>query len=170
MWAHFGAGMGVGGGKHSGSNGRARRAVGHSARYRLNRALVDAVADGEVEAARRLIVRGANVNFRNRQGETPLSFAAAWNQLEALKLLLSHGADPNVADRSGGTALMLAAQHGSAKIVRALLGSKADPRLTDSAGRNALDHADWRVPGDHERDEIRRLIERSVGNSPRVAS
>jgi ankyrin repeat protein len=147
-------------------NGHKSRGTASS--YRLNRALLDAVTDGEIDVAKELLGQGANVNFRNRAGETPLTFAAVWNQLPALKLLLEHGADPNIADRTGGTALMLAAQHGTASMVRELLRRKANPRAKDSAGHTALDHIDWRAADDEAREQIRRLIERSLGRSPEM--
>ena len=148
--------------RSSGPNGRGGGACRPWQLYRLNRALLGAVADGEIEIARKLLARGANANFRNRSGETPLTFSAAWNQLDLLRLLLSHGADPNIADRTGGTALMLAAQHGSAQMVRELLRKNANPRLKDSAGHTALDHLNWRRHADLEREEIRRLIEKAL--------
>lgn len=143
------------------SNGLSRR-ESRSSLYRLNRALIDAAADGDVEAVKSLISRGANVNFRNKDGETALTFTAAWNQPQALKVLLASGADPNIVDHTGGTALMLAAQHGTAQMVRELLRYHADPNVKDTAGFSALNHVDWRSHGVEERGEIRRLIERAA--------
>src|SRR2546421_12486984 len=122
---------------------------------RLNAALLHAAGDGDVAQLRELIRGGANVNFRNKQGETPLSFAAAWNQLAAAKVLLSRKADPNVADLTGGTPLMLAAQHGNAKLVRELLRHKADVHARDKADQTVLMHPEWRTQPDKN---IKRLL------------
>ncbi|KAL9618937.1 MAG: hypothetical protein Q9160_006401 [Pyrenula sp. 1 TL-2023] len=43
----------------------------------------------------KLINAGANVNVRDRDGETPLHFATKWGHDVCTKLLLQHGADPN---------------------------------------------------------------------------
>jgi ankyrin repeat protein len=109
------------------------------------KSLLNAAASGNTIKIQELIGEGADVNFKNDDGETPLTFAAAWNQLPSLKLLLKHGADPNLADHTGGTALMLAVQHGTRQMVRALLDSGADPRQKDAFGKTAIDHVAWRA-------------------------
>jgi ankyrin repeat protein len=124
----------------------------------LSSRLQDAVASGDVNEARRLIKLGARANFRNARGETPLSFAAAWNQLDSAKLLLEGSADPNLADRHGGTPLMLAAQHGSPELVRVLLNAGADPRAQDKAGNSVLAHTTWR----EHRDGVKEIILRAL--------
>jgi ankyrin repeat protein len=130
-----------------------------SGTWRLNSALLRAAGDGDVAQLRKLIRGGANVNFRNKQGETALSFAAAWNQPATAKLLLSYKADPNIADMTGGTALMLAAQHGSAQLVRELLRHGADVHARDKADQTVLMHADWRPQPDKN---IKRLLVKAL--------
>jgi ankyrin repeat protein len=128
-------------------------------KYRLNHALFNAAASGNVDEINDFIRRGADVNFRNREGETPLAFAAVWNQPQAAKLLLANGADPNALDRTGGTPLMLAAQHASPNLVRLLLNHAANPGAKDLCGYTALNHADWRGEKDDDAAEaIRALI------------
>jgi uncharacterized protein len=137
----------------------------------MGNSLINAVASGEITKAKSLIKNGAEVNHRNSEGETPLTFAATWNQLECLKLLLTHGADPNLADNTGGTALMLAAQHGSPQMVRVLLQKGADPSQKDSHHRTALQHVAWRASGGlRATDAIRRMLSRhgnAAGNGER---
>ena len=130
---------------------------------RLNRALVAAVTSGDLDRVSALIARGAEVNYRNRDGETPLTFAAAWDQLAAARVLLDHGADPNAADRHGGTALMWAAQHSEPALARALLAAGAEVDARDPAGRTALDHAGWRDAADPARAVLRRLLTKAAG-------
>lgn len=126
--------------------------------YNLSRRLMTAAMSGDALLAHDLLSRGANANFRNRAGESPLSSAAAWDQLSIAKLLIERGADPNLADRSGATPLMLAAQHGSPALVDELLRHGADPAARDSAGNSVLTHAGWRERSDDQSEVVRRAI------------
>jgi hypothetical protein len=57
-------------------------------------ALVVAAADGNATAAAVLIDNGANVNVSDKNGMTPLMWAAQRSQEDSARLLLQHGADP----------------------------------------------------------------------------
>ena len=128
---------------------------------KLGRQLAEAAGEGDVLRTAQLIHRGADVNYRNGDGETPLAFAAAWSQMPSLALLLSKKANPNVPDAAGGTALMLAAQHGTPEMVRLLLRHGADVDARDRAGHDALTHARWRAPGDQDTAEVRRMLQQA---------
>src|SRR5690606_40789132 len=104
---------------------------------------------GNVEAARLLIERGADVNAREAwRNQSAVIWAAAQKQPEMIRLLLEHGADPNArsavndwgrqvsAERrrmyrpfGGMTALMYAAREGCVECARALVEGGADPDL-----------------------------------------
>lgn len=43
------------------------------------------------QAVKQLIVHGANVNERSKDGMTPLAIAAFWGYAEIVKLLLENG-------------------------------------------------------------------------------
>ena len=81
---------------------------------------------GQVETARLLVERGAEVNSasRNEMKVMPLHSAAATGDAETryelAKLLLDHGADPNARQQDDYTPLMAADQHGDERL-RALL-------------------------------------------------
>ena len=81
---------------------------------------------GQVETARLLVERGAEVNSasRNEMQVMPLHSAAATGDAETryelAKLLLDHGADPNARQQDDYTPLMAADQHGDERL-RALL-------------------------------------------------
>jgi ankyrin repeat protein len=64
-----------------------------------------ASAEGKLEALRVLLRRGANVNFRTKDGESPFSYACASNQLDAAKLLFEAGADVNAPLATGESPL-----------------------------------------------------------------
>ena len=68
-----------------------------------NTALHRAAGDGNLVEIRNLIANGANVNARNRNGETPLHSATASNDnVEVIKFLVANGADVNAQDEWGG--------------------------------------------------------------------
>lgn len=67
--------------------------LGHQFREPENIALIKLLLDA-----------GADPNFRDMDGRTPLMGAAYHHQLGTIWLLLSYGADPSVKDRRGNTA------------------------------------------------------------------
>ena len=71
-----------------------------------------------------LISRGADINFRGKDGRTPLIWAAG-NSLESSKMLLENGADVNSAliskNAAGWTALHFAAINGDTELVEYLI-------------------------------------------------
>ena len=68
-----------------------------------------AISKGDVEAIKKLIEYGADVNEQSN-GMTPLMFAARYNKVEILKFLVSKGAKITVKDSKGYTALKYAEQ------------------------------------------------------------
>ncbi|MEB3177910.1 MAG: ankyrin repeat domain-containing protein, partial [Nostocaceae cyanobacterium] len=70
-----------------------------------------------------LLDRGAKVNIQDKQGKTPLHFAAVaspYSTEDALKLLIAKGADVNVKDKNGNTPLSLAAKSQFKEVVKFL--------------------------------------------------
>lgn len=71
-----------------------------------------AAAEGEAPLVELLLVDGLDVNARDGDGRTLLSWAAQRGHPDAAELLLRHGADVNVRDHAGKTPLAWAAQAG----------------------------------------------------------
>lgn len=89
-----------------------------------------------------LLLKGANPNIENKQGETALMLATSLRFVDGAETLLKHKADVNQANRSGETPLIRAVQFGSLELVRLLLKNGADPDHVDSlAGKSARDYA-----------------------------
>lgn len=92
-----------------------------------------------------LLQRGANVNCRDDQGRTALSYACERGCLEAVKILVRNNADPEVVDSWGNTALMYAAVAGHSPVVEFLvrafkrLGLQIDRQ--NKAGNSAVEVA-----------------------------
>ena len=95
------------------------------------------MAHQNVKLAASLIDKGAEVDARDRNGYTPLIWAANRGAVKLVGLLLKHGADVNAKTtqkyNAGRTALMMA--QGLAT-VRALLAAGADPTAVDESGQH----------------------------------
>lgn len=82
--------------------------------------LASASAAGQLDIARVLIARGANVNARAASDFTPLHESAASGRMEFAKLLLENGADVNARTSDGKTPLDYAREHNRAEMVQLL--------------------------------------------------
>jgi len=87
--------------------------------------LQGAAAMQNLELARLLIARGANVNCRGDEGGSPLHEAAGHGQIELAKLLLDHGAKLNAKDNQGKTPLTIALEYKQTDMVKFLRDRKA---------------------------------------------
>lgn len=79
--------------------------------------LASASAARQLEIARTLIARGANVNARAANDFTPLHEAAASGKIDFAQLLIEHGADVNAKASDGKTPLDYARQHNRDEMV-----------------------------------------------------
>jgi ankyrin repeat protein len=76
--------------------------------YKLS-GLILAGRKGHVNVAKVLVARGANIEYRDVTGRTPLFHAAAFKRYEFVEYLASLGADVNPIDMHGWTPLDFAA-------------------------------------------------------------
>ena len=67
-----------------------------------------------------LLDRGANPNLKNKQGGTPLMWAAVFGHEDAARWLIEHGADPSLKDNDGMTARDWAIKNKREKLVALL--------------------------------------------------
>ena len=88
--------------------------------------LIEAVKSGNTEAVKEQIESGAEVNQQDKQGWTPLSWAAARGNLAVIELLLQHGADPLRVGNDLRTPQMIALAAGHAEVVRRLRQVEAE--------------------------------------------
>ena len=87
----------------------------------LNKALIEAAENGHVEVCLFLIEQGANINYIDELGRTPLHRAATNGHAEVCRLLLEQGTDVHATNWLGLTPLHMAAFNGHFEVCRLLL-------------------------------------------------
>ncbi|KAK2142501.1 hypothetical protein LSH36_947g01017 [Paralvinella palmiformis] len=85
-----------------------------------------------------LLDHGADVNFQNEAGKTPLMLAAYEGQRDAVKELLARGAKLEMRDRGGSTSLHWGVLCPNLNMIDDLLDSGADTLAVDYNGWSAL--------------------------------
>lgn len=94
--------------------------------------LIEAVKSGHKDSVREAIEAGAEVNQQDKQGWTPLNWAAGKGDLEIVKLLLERGADPFLVGRDLRTPQMIALAAGRSDVVKALRRAEAELKGADA--------------------------------------
>jgi ankyrin repeat protein len=110
----------------------------------LHKIMSSTVQSGDIEFARRLLDRGADVNAQGAFRWSPLYLAAWEGRLDFAQLLLEHGAAINALTNGDETPLHKASAMGHVDLVRLLLEHGADPNLSDKYGRTPFDLASGR--------------------------
>jgi ankyrin repeat protein len=105
-----------------------------------------AAISGDVPALEAQLGAGADVDAKDRFGQTALMLAAHHGRLDAVKALLRHEANPDVTAKYGLSALMLAIVGGHEAVARTLAQAGADLALRGTgapgfAGKTAQDLA-----------------------------
>jgi len=101
---------------------------------------------GAVDELRDLLDRGADIDSRDKYGQTALMLAASAGWEQVVELLIERGAALNHTAKYGLSALMLAVVRGHTNVVRKLAGAGADLGLRGTgapgfAAKTALDLA-----------------------------
>ena len=95
----------------------------------------------EIEA---LIKQGANVNQKNRDGDSPSKIAFMCGKQNVVKYLLKNGADINQKDRHGNALLHLAAMEDNEEMITYLLEQGADINQENNYGQTPLHFSTYR--------------------------
>ena len=107
----------------------------------LNRQLIEALDEGDINMVKQLIEKGVDVNQGQFFGWTPLIWASRGGHLEIVKYLLSHGANVNQANDDGNTPLIFASREGREghlEVVKYLVEHGADVNQANNAGWTPL--------------------------------
>jgi ankyrin repeat protein len=116
--------------------------------------LIKATYAGNVEAIKRLLEKGADINQRDASGDTSLILAARFGKLGVVKILLEKGADINATNRRGDTALNWAIGNEHKDIVKLLLEKRA--KITTQ------EVADWKRTGNNRDRWLIALLEKEL--------
>jgi ankyrin repeat protein len=139
-------------------------------------AVTVAADQGQAEILDFLLRKGADANAADKEGRTPLLWAAAFANHQTVQTLLAYGAHVNAQSHLGKTSLMLAAgdteelgSRGNAASVRVLLAAGADVTLKDHHGDTAQTLARKRVGKDaHDIIELLTLNRAVPSGTPLV--
>jgi len=107
--------------------------------------LLEATRLGNIERMRDLIANltsPADLQFRNKFGNTPLMLACQRSNVRAVQLLVSAGAPLDDSDKFGSGTLHYACRAGSLPIVRVLMTAGADIHAMNKHGRTPLEMAE----------------------------
>ena len=106
----------------------------------LNQKLIEAIEGEDVNKAKILIEKGADVNARDKEDISVLSLTAQNNLLDIAKLLIEKGADVNETDKFlGATALAwVSVYDDKTEVAKLLIENGADVNATDKFGNSIL--------------------------------
>lgn len=126
-----------------------------------------AVRAGNLTRLQELIDKhGANLNSRNRIGESLLMMAIKSGKQDIANWLLDHGADVHTASTSKATPLMAASFNGDLTIVNRLLDKQADIHAADQQKKTAIVYA----AGQGHTDVVARLLKAGIEVNARYAN
>ncbi|MGL9761743.1 MAG: ankyrin repeat domain-containing protein [Wolbachia sp.] len=113
------------------------------AELRLNKQLLTAVQDGDFAKVKDLVSRGAsldaaNIDAQDKDGKTPLHFAAQEGNLDMVQFFLGRGAKIEAKDIYGWTPLHFAASSDKLDIVKFLFNKNANIKARDIYGDTPL--------------------------------
>ncbi|XP_078402834.1 protein phosphatase 1 regulatory subunit 12A-like isoform X2 [Cetorhinus maximus] len=115
-----------------------------------------ACSSGDTEEVKRLLDRGADINYANVDGLTALHQACIDENLEMVKFLVEHCADTNQPDNEGWTPLHAVASCGYINIAEYLINNGASVAAVNSEGEIPSDIAEESAMKELLQDEINR--------------
>jgi ankyrin repeat protein len=106
-------------------------------------ALVVAAVYGGVKEIKQALLDGAEINFKNNEGQTALYLVSKLSRYDLVELLLAHGADVNLVGDDKISPLHWAVEYNNTHIVELLLKNGASVTAKDGLGEIPLHWAAW---------------------------
>ncbi len=106
-----------------------------------NKSILHAIAKGDADDVRNHLLLGTDVNEKNKQGWTPLHFAAVRGQAECARVLIETDAEMNPLTGTEKTPLHFAAERNFLELVKLLVENGADIGARDDEGWSPLHYA-----------------------------
>jgi ankyrin repeat protein len=82
--------------------------------------LISAPELSKCDVVKCLLSSGADINWCDQRGQSPLSIASMIGQCDVVKCLLSSGADINLCYKQGKSPLFIASKEGKCDVVKCL--------------------------------------------------
>jgi hypothetical protein len=122
-----------------------------------NGAILGASLIGDVDAIRKAIAAGDDLDLKDENGSTALITASSFGRTEAVIALIKGGADPNLKNNKGDTPLLAASFFCREEIVKALLENGADREIANNDGSRPIDTV--ATPWSEELGELYKFME-----------
>jgi len=124
----------------------------------LDEKLSDASYLGNYDTVAYLLDSGADENYKNSDGWTPLMYASRNGYAEIAKLLLERGADVNITNKVGCTSLIFASMKSHKRTVEILLEYCADISCIDKLYSSENSCLDYTCRGVWKKEYTQELI------------
>jgi ankyrin repeat protein len=108
-----------------------------------NKLLLAAALHGNVQDIKKAMLRGADVNCKDINGNTPLNMVAKLSYYHLVKYFVEKGAEVNTANNEKITPLHYGVEYNNVKIVTLLLEKGANIDARDSIYETPLHWAGW---------------------------
>ena len=111
--------------------------------------------DAPIKKHLRLLIQlGSDVNYKDKNGRTPLMVAASMGRKHAVEVLINNYAGIDLLDHYGWSALMLAVYYNHIEVTRFLCECGCDVNLTSPQGMSAI-----KIARKHQRKRIVELLQ-----------
>lgn len=100
-----------------------------------------AAQGGNTQDCESLIEIGADVNWKNHEGDTPLLAACRRGHIDTATILIVHGADVNVVGSDSYSALHICCRRGNYELLSLLLEAHVSTSILTNDGETAMDIA-----------------------------
>lgn len=107
--------------------------------YNIDSVFLAEAQQGRLDSMRVSLSRGANINAKDRIGETALHSVACYNRTECIEFLIKNGSDINARTISGRTPLHIAAVNECFAATKMIIDSGADVYAEDECGDTPLE-------------------------------